>query len=153
MDGKSFSMGFTVKQSADEVFAAVNNVTGWWTENLEGNSDHLRAEFSVRFGTVHYSRQRITAFEQGKKISWLIIDSKLSFVADQQEWNGTTIHFDIDTIEDKTELRFTHEGLLPDIECYNGCSNAWGGYIRDSLKRLIETGKGTPALKAEPIVG
>jgi hypothetical protein len=44
----------------------------------------------------------------------------------------------------KTELRFTHVGLVPAFECYGGCSDAWGFYINDSLRSLITTGKGQP---------
>jgi len=48
---------------------------------------------------------------------------------------------------DKTELRFTHFGLVPTFECYGDCSGAWGFYINDSLRGLITTGKGQPARK------
>jgi len=45
---------------------------------------------------------------------------------------------------DKTEIRFTHEGLVPEYECFNVCSNAWGSYINGSLRSLIRTGEGYP---------
>ena len=41
-------------------------------------------------------------------------------------------------------IHFTHEGLVPAYECYTVCSDAWGSYIRGSLKSLIATGKGSP---------
>jgi len=44
----------------------------------------------------------------------------------------------------KTELRFTHVGLVPAIECYGKCAGAWGFYINESLRNLITTGKGDP---------
>jgi hypothetical protein len=50
---------------------------------------------------------------------------------------------------DKTELRFTHRGLVPAIECYGGCSGAWGYFINESLRDLITTGKGKPETKEE----
>lgn len=52
---------------------------------------------------------------------------------------------------DKTELRFTHVGLVPAIECYGACSRAWGFYINDSLRRFITTGEGQPAKKEEEV--
>jgi hypothetical protein len=45
---------------------------------------------------------------------------------------------------DKTEVRFTHVGLVPGHVCYGACSNAWGSYINGSLRSLITTGKGQP---------
>jgi hypothetical protein len=60
------------------------------------------------------------------------------------EWKGIRVVFDITKKGDKTEIHFTHEGLVPDYECYSFCSDAWGTYIRGSLKSLIATGKGSP---------
>ena len=74
-------------------------------------------------------------------------DSRLNFVKDKKEWNGTKIVFDITEKNGKTTVTFTHYGLVPQIECYGGCSNAWGEYIQQSLASLINTGKGKPTLK------
>ena len=72
------------------------------------------------------------------------IGCPLNFVKDKTEWNGTDIVFEIARKGDKTEVRFTHVGLVPTFECYDGCSGAWGFYINDSLRNLITTGKGQP---------
>lgn len=144
MDKNNFSITITVNQSSQEVFEAFNNVTGWWTENLKGASGKLNDEFDVQFGEVHYSRQKLVEFIPAKKVAWLVTDSTLSFTKDKSEWTGTTIIFEITEIGDKTECRFTHAGLVPAIECYHACSNAWDDYIRNSLFKLITTGKGTP---------
>ena len=88
--------------------------------------------------------QKITELTPGKKVVWRVLDARISFVKDQAEWNGTDVVFDIGRKGDKTELRFTHVGLVPSIECYGKCAGAWGYYINESLRRLIETGKGDP---------
>ena len=53
---------------------------------------------------------------------------------------------------DKTEVRFDHLGLTPEVECYDACSNAWGGYVNSSLRNLITKGRGQPNRK-EKVVG
>jgi hypothetical protein len=73
-----------------------------------------------------------------------VLDADINFVKDKKEWNGTDIVFQIAKKGDKTELRFTHFGLAPSIECYGKCSGAWGYYINESLRSLITTGKGNP---------
>ncbi|MDR3667558.1 MAG: hypothetical protein P4L35_12010 [Ignavibacteriaceae bacterium] len=73
----------------------------------------------------------------GKKIVWYVTDSSLDFLKNKSEWNGTNITFDITKKGDKTEVRFTHLGIAPGIECYDKCSNAWGSYINNSLRNLI----------------
>ena len=72
------------------------------------------------------------------------MDSRINFVKHKTEWKGTDIVFEITKKGDKTELCFTHVGLVPAFECYGACSDAWGFYIKDSLRSLITTGRGEP---------
>jgi hypothetical protein len=144
MNSQNFTATFTVDQTPEEAFAAINNVRGWWSGQIEGSTDKLGAEFTYRYKDVHYSKQKITEFDPGKKVVWLVLDSYLSFVKEKSEWNGTRISFEVSQKGTKTEIQFTHLGLVPEFECFDACSNAWGGYVRGSLRKLITTGKGQP---------
>ncbi len=93
----------------------------------------------------HHSTQKVTEFIPGKKVVWHVLDSQLSFVKDKSEWKGTDIIFEIAEKGDKTEVRFTHVGLVPAYECYGNCSNAWGLLINGNLRKLITTGKAQPS--------
>jgi hypothetical protein len=144
MKNQNLTTVFTVNQTREEAFAAIKNVRGWWSGEIEGSTDKLGDEFTYRFKDVHFSKQKITEVIPGKKVVWLVLDSYLSFIEDKREWNGTKVTFEIARKGDKTEVRFTHMGLVPDHECYDACSNAWGSYINGSLRSLITTGKGHP---------
>ncbi|MBA3875083.1 MAG: SRPBCC domain-containing protein [Anaerolineae bacterium] len=144
MSEQNYSTVFTVNQTPEEVFAAVNNVRGWWSGEIEGSTDKLGAEFVYQYQDVHRSVQKITEFVPNKKVVWHVTDSQLNFIADKSEWTGTDIIFEISQKDDKTELRFTHAGLVPAIECFGTCSNVWGFYINVSLRSLITHGKGQP---------
>lgn len=141
---QNYATSFVVDQTPEEVFAAINNVRGWWSGEIEGSTDKPGEEFTYRFEDVHYSKQKITEFIPGKKVVWHVLDGYLNFVKDRTEWKGTDITFDISKKGDKTEVRFTHVGLVPQIECFNACSTAWRSYINGSLRNLITTGKGQP---------
>ncbi len=144
MSSKDYTATFSVDQTPEEVFDAINNGRGWWSGDIEGSTDKLGAEFTYRYEDVHYSRQRITELVPGKKVVWLVLDGYLNFVKDKSEWKGTKIVFEISKRGDRTEVRFTHQGLVPQIECYDSCTDAWGFYIRSSLRSLITKGKGQP---------
>jgi uncharacterized protein YndB with AHSA1/START domain len=147
MKQKDFSATFSVDQSPEEVFDAINNVRGWWSEEIDGSTDKLGAEFKFHYKDFHRSTQKITEFVPGKKVVWHVSEAKLNFVKNKTEWTGTDVVFEINRKGKKTELRFTHVGLVPAFECYGDCSGAWGLYINDSLRSLITKGKGQPIRK------
>jgi hypothetical protein len=147
MSDQNYTTSFTVDQSPEEVFAAVNNVRGWWSEEIEGSTDKLGAEFEFHYQDLHHSTQKITEWVPGQRVVWHVLDSRLNFVQDKTEWKGTDIVFEITRKNDRTELRFTHAGLVPAFECYGECSDAWGFHINHSLFVLITTGKGEPNRK------
>jgi hypothetical protein len=137
----SFTTTISVDQNPEETFAAINDVRGWWSGEIEGNTNKLGAEFTYRYKDVHRSQQKITEFVPGKRVVWQVLDSQLSFVKDQSEWTGTEIVFEISEKSGKTEVRFTHADLVPEYECFDSCSNAWGTLVNDNLRMLIATGE------------
>jgi hypothetical protein len=144
---EDYTTSFTVDQTPEEVFAAIGNVRGWWSGEIAGRTDQLGAEFTYLYQDLHRSTQRITEWVPGKRVVWHVLEAQINFVKDKAEWNGTEVVFQIARKGDRTELRFTHVGLAPAIECYGKCSGAWGFYINESLRNLITTGKGEPNTK------
>jgi hypothetical protein len=147
MTTSDFTTTILVDQTPEEVFRAINNVRGWWSESVEGNTDQLDEQFLYYYKDVHISKMKIVEFVPNKKVVWLVLENHFNFTEDKTEWNGTKIVFEIFDKGDKTELRFTHVGLVPAYECYDVCHDAWTSYIQGSLKDLITTGKGKPNAK------
>ncbi len=143
MTAAHYTTTIVVDNTVQEAFNAINNVRGWWQGEIEGHTDKLNDEFSYRMKDIHFSRQKLVEVIPNEKIVWLVTESQLNFTQDKSEWTGTKIMFEIAEADSKTQIRFTHLGLVPAIECYGGCSAAWQQLIHESLCSLITTGKGT----------
>jgi len=76
----SFTTSFTVERTPEEVFAAVNDVRGWWSGDIDGDTAEFGDEFTYRFKDVHYSKQRITESTPGERVVWHVLDGNLNFV-------------------------------------------------------------------------
>jgi uncharacterized protein YndB with AHSA1/START domain len=144
LNTQDFTVSFTIEKSAQEVFAAINQVRGWWSEDIEGRTDQLGAEFKYRYKNVHLCRLQVVELVPDKKVVWLVRDNFFSFTEDKTEWKGTKIQFEISPTAGGTEVRFTHKGLVPAYECYSACSDGWSTYIKGSLRTLVLTGQGQP---------
>ncbi|MFD4403848.1 SRPBCC domain-containing protein [Nocardia sp. NPDC058499] len=147
----------SVKETPEEVFAAVTNVRGWWSENLIGASAALGDEFVFTDDSkyagetakekqgIRFARFRLTEVTPGTRLVWQVVDSDLTFVDDRSEWTDTTVVFDITATSEGTTLQFTHKGLTADeSECFEACSRGWTFYITKSLPQLLSTGTGDP---------
>lgn len=146
MKNQSFTTSFLVDQTPNEVFKAINDVRGWWSENIEGDTDKPGL-FYYHYQDVHRCTFKITEFVPGKKVVWHVLQNHFNFIEEKNEWTGTDVAFEIAQKDGKTKLTFTHIGLVPEYECYDVCEDAWSTYINHSLYDLIAKGKGDPTLK------
>lgn len=146
MKNQDYSVSLTINTSVHEVFERINEVHLWWTNELKGSSKKLNDVFTVQFADIHLSTQQIIELIPDKKIVWLVTDSNLSFVEKVDEWTNTTIVFELMEKNGNTQIDFTHIGLVPAIQCYDGCSKGWDYFIKGSLFKFLTEGKGTPGL-------
>ncbi|MFZ7143907.1 MAG: hypothetical protein ACO1G6_01080, partial [Bacteroidota bacterium] len=166
MENKSFTATIIVNKDKATAFNAIQNFRGWWSEEIEGNSNKLNEEFFYHYKDVHLCKLKLIESIPGERLVYLILDNQFNFIDDKTEWVNTKLVFQISqstsgnpghplnpgknqpsfTSEsnDQTIIQFTHEGLVPEYECYKVCNDAWTGYITKSLRSYIDTGKGTP---------
>ncbi len=144
MATNDFTTTLIVDQSPGQVFDAVNNVRGWWSEEIEGPTEKSGDEFTYHYKDIHLSRMKLVEVVPHSKVVWLVVDNYFKFTSDKSEWKGNKIIFEITINNNKTQLQFTQSGLVPAYECFAICRDAWTNYMQNSLFRLITTGKGLP---------
>ena len=149
MSDRDYTATITVDQTPEEVFAAVTDVRGWWSAEIEGDTGKLGDVFLFHIPGVHRCTMTLTV--PGRRVVWSVSDSHIDYIEDKSEWDGTEVVFDISATDGGTQLRFSHIGLVPGIECFDACSDAWGSYVTGSLRSLITTGTGAP-YRDEPAV-
>jgi hypothetical protein len=154
MTDQSFATTLSVPATPAEAFAAINDVRGWWSLDVDGPTDAVGAEFDYRGNqdgvNVHRARIRVTDLVPGRRVAWYVVDTWMSFIDDQREWTGTQIVFEIAPTDDGSEIRFNHVGLVPSYECHDVCVDAWTFFLQDSLRALVTTGHGHPMERLEP---
>ncbi len=144
MNAMNYQHRFTVRATPEQVFEAITRVRDWWTVNTDGSTTVVGDEFTVEFGDVHLTKQRVTEAEHGRRIVWSVTESLLPWLKDREEWKGTEMIFEIDATSSDTQLTFTHVGLTPQVECFEQCEKGWNYFIGDSLYKLIAHGAGLP---------
>ncbi|MBC9911598.1 SRPBCC family protein [Chitinophaga varians] len=160
MSNQNFTVSLLVDQSPAAVYEAIINPRAWWSEEIKGGTSKAGDVFDYHFEDIHRAKMKLTASVPDKRVVWHVLENEFKpglfgegaaahtkgdgFENDKAEWVDTHVVFDITQENGKTRLRFTHDGLVPDYECYDVCINGWMHYIQGSLHSLITTGEGQP---------
>src|SRR3546814_14051762 len=70
MKNQDLTTSLEVAATPTETFSAINNVRGWWSENITGPTDCLSAGFPDNYEDVHRTRSKITEFIPGQNVVW-----------------------------------------------------------------------------------
>ncbi|WEK70256.1 MAG: SRPBCC domain-containing protein [Candidatus Chryseobacterium colombiense] len=143
MSSQNFSYTLTTSKSPNEIFNRLIDPKQWWNglhdEIITGKSEKINDVFIFDAGNgVHHTEQKLIEVIPDKKIVWEVTDSNLTFASKTDEWTGTKISFEIFKEDHRTKIVFTHDGLTPQFECYDGCSGAWLQYLMQLEKNLNE---------------
>ncbi|MFN8077913.1 MAG: SRPBCC domain-containing protein [Kineosporiaceae bacterium] len=133
MQPDSYTATFVVDRTPEEVLDAVLDVPSWWTGEVSGPTREVGDEFEYRYPDMHVSRQRV--LEAGpRRVRWLVTTATLTFVEASGEWAGTEIVFDLEPEAGGTRVTFTHDGLVPALQCWDACSQGWESLALSALR-------------------
>ncbi len=143
MKKQDFNCSITTNVTVEEAMAAISRVQNWWVTNFEGTSKKLSDVFTARVGET-FVTFNITEFIPNTKIVWTVTDCYFPWLKIKTEWIGTKIIFDISTENNLTSIKFTHLGLVPQMEGYDNFVKGWKVYVQGSLLKLLSEGVGEP---------
>jgi hypothetical protein len=143
MTGQDFTCSVEVAIPPLTAFELIRQVSDWWVADFEGEAGRLGDVFTVRSGTT-WMRFKIVELVPSEKQVWKVVDCCLPWNNDKTEWNNTAIIWELTATGGGTQIKFTHEGLVPEAECYGQCAKSWSSYIKESLHRFITSGVGLP---------
>ena len=161
MENLNYTTTIEVAKSPMDVFDHVNDVPNWWAKDageafsgqkteFKGQSTKLNDEFIVRSGDRHYSLQKLIEVIPDKKVVWQVTDCKMNWLEnDKTEWMNTKMIFEIAPRGEKTILTFTHEGLVPEKECFANCQKGWDFFIKERLLTSITNNKTNTNMKKQ----
>ncbi len=138
--GNSFVSTKTVAASPDAVLTALRTtegVTAWWGPAT--GSAEAGGTFEVSFLDGRQVIRMHVEPTSHRRVVWSVDSAPLT-----PDWAGTTIVFEVEETGDGTTIRFRHQGLTPELECYDMCHEGWTHYIA-SLASYVETGRGQPS--------
>jgi uncharacterized protein YndB with AHSA1/START domain len=120
-----------------DALTTLSGLAGWWSP-VTGTG---AAGGVLRFDHVHNGPVLIAVDVANRphSVVWTVLEYELD-----PEWVGTRITFELGPNgSGETQLAFRHDGLTPQVACYDRCSRGWD-YFLASLRDFVETGTGTP---------
>jgi hypothetical protein len=133
-----------VDVSAEKAFEGISRVSEWWVKKTEGTTKQAGDTFTVRFSGEVFVTFLVTDSVPNRKATWKVTECYLPWLKDKTEWTGTQVHWNLTEKDNATEINFVHEGLVPEVECYNGCVKGWDQYMMQSLPKLLLENQGQP---------
>jgi hypothetical protein len=138
-----YKTSIKVKASEVDAFNAVSSELDKWWGKVDNSISKKGDEFSISFGKTNW-RFLITEYDQ---ITWKCIKAE-HFVKGltniKEEWLNTEIAWTFNKNSDDVEISMVHNGLTPELNCYDICESGWDFFTAASLKNYLETGQGNP---------
>jgi hypothetical protein len=137
-----FNSSISAKINADEAIKRISNIPAWWGVNFSGHSEKQNDQFVIKMGGDSFFDFTVEELNPGKRLVWLVNDCNMPWYSDKKEWANTKLIFDLSENNGTTSLTFTHEGLNPEVECFQDCQTGWTHWIQKSLFSYFTTGRG-----------
>ena len=147
MSTNSYTREIIVSNTPDAAYRALTSeFAKWWTE-CSGSIIAVGDEVTFRFDPTYWTMRAIRLVPN-KSIELECVEAHHVHEglpdSIRKEWEGTKLKWNIQQQRDNTKISFVHEGLVPSLDCYAICEMGWDHFFVNSLKKYLDSGKGSP---------
>lgn len=147
---QSYNREIIVSNSAGGAFRALTSeFDRWWTaasHPFKAVGDIATFRFDATYWTM-----RATKLVPDKCVELECIDAHHQHEglpeSIRQEWKSTFLKWNIFPQGDKTRISFVHEGLEPNLDCFEVCEAGWDHYFVTCLKNYLDKEGNTDSSK------
>lgn len=149
MNSENYQKSIIVEAQASEAYRALTSgYSQWWTQ-CDGEFSKLGDRITFRFPPqVSYWTFEAKKLVADQYVELECVEAHHIILekpdASKTEWLGTTLHFKIVTAGNQVKIHLTHEGLSPQLDCFEICEAGWDHFFLNSLKKYLNTGVGEP---------
>tara|TARA_Y100000052_G_scaffold13882_1_gene13526 strand:+ start:183385 stop:183894 length:510 start_codon:yes stop_codon:yes gene_type:complete len=139
-----------VAATPEQSFQAVaRQMEKWWTVTTEGAFERVGDRVTVRFLPDYgYWIFEASVMNESNRLEMICVEAHHKVEGQpkeiDQEWLGTNIIWQFETVGDKTEITMTHDGLTPSLNCWGICLDGWNHFFKNSLKAFLDGGEPSP---------
>ncbi len=137
----------TTASGADAYAALTTGIAQWWTSDagsFEKLGDVAKFGFNGRRGYWTFKAKSLESDHIELECVEALHIHEGHPKEIETEWLGTRAIWDIRETAGGTEIHFVHDGLTPDLLCFEVCEAGWDMFFVDSLKAYLDTGTGKP---------
>ena len=128
---------YKIHASSDRVYEAITTADGirqWWTRDAAIEPKIGAAGEFGFYAKRFVAKVTVEDLKPRSRVQWKVTNAA---------WPGLDIEFSLTTAGSDTNLLFAHRGFPQTDEGFASATTRWGFYLL-SLKRYLETGRGTP---------
>jgi Activator of Hsp90 ATPase homolog 1-like protein len=140
---QDFQYSMSANVSAEDAYRKVARVCEWWNKKSTGTALRVGDTFKVDWGQA-WADFKVVEAVPNKRVVWYVEDCHLPWLKNQTEWKDMKVVWDLAEQNGTTQIKMTHVGLTPEVECFKACEAGWNFHLGESLLKLLTEGHGLP---------
>jgi hypothetical protein len=139
---ENYRASITADVSAETAYQVITEeMSDWWT-TMSGQFLNRGDQAQTDFGIQTYWRFEAQTLDRPHQIELRCCEAHHIHegVTDaiKEEWLDTVLRFDIKQMKKGTTITLTHQGLTPELHCFEVCKAGWDHYFLGSLKEYLD---------------